>query len=127
MIIGLIDAYKVTKDRYLKSIEKCLFFIKENMRNGNKLFACFHDSPSIDGYLDDYSFFCLACLEYLKIKWDKEIIELALQTADKALELFLDRDNGDSFFIKRKPDLIFKPKSYLMNQCRLVTVFLLTY
>tara|TARA_B100002052_G_scaffold134203_1_gene123244 strand:- start:318 stop:2300 length:1983 start_codon:yes stop_codon:yes gene_type:complete len=112
MIIGLIDAYKITnEDKYLKSAEKCLFFIKENMRNGDKLLACFHDSPSIDGYLDDYSFFCLACLEYLKIKWDKQIIELVLQTADKALELFLDRDNGGFFFSSSENlDLIFKPK-----------------
>ena len=49
--------------------EKCLLFIKDNMRKGNKLLACYHDEASIDGYLDDYAFFSLACLEFLKIKW----------------------------------------------------------
>ena len=112
MVIGLIDAFRVSQDeKYLDAGERCLLFIKDNMRKGNKLLACYHDEASIDGYLDDYAFFSLACLEFLKIKWNKEMFSLIINTVNEALDLFSDRENGGFFFSsKDNTDLIFNPK-----------------
>ena len=33
----------------------------------NKLYACYHDEPCFDAYLDDYALLAKSCIEFLKI------------------------------------------------------------
>ena len=63
------------------------------MWKDNKLYACYHDKPQFDGYLDDYAFLSKACLDLLRINWDNDEYIFLIQLVDKVLENFQDKDN----------------------------------
>jgi hypothetical protein len=82
-IIGLLNAYKLTNNmKYFTSARKCFDFIKENMWVDGKLYACFHDNPCFDAYLDDFAFLAKSCIEFLKINWNEDDFSFLKELSD---------------------------------------------
>ena len=114
-ISGLIAAYKLTNNElYYKSAKKSYIFIKEKMWKNHTLYACYHDTPQFDGYLDDYAFLAKACLDLLRIDWNNDEYIFLIQLVDKVLNDFQDKKNGGFYFSSiNQKDLIYRPKSFM--------------
>ncbi len=114
-IIGLLNAYKVDKnDKYYNSARRCFEFIKENMWKKNKLYACYHDKPCFDAYLDDYALLAKSCIEFLKIDWKNQDFNFLIKLIDNILCKFQDEINGGFYFTSADHEkLIYRPKSYM--------------
>ena len=114
-ISGLIAAYKLTNNElYYESAKKSYVFIKEKMWENHTLYACYHDTPQFDGYLDDYAFLAKACLDLLRIDWDNDEYIFLIQLVDKVLNDFQDKKNGGFYFSSiNQKDLIYRPKSFM--------------
>jgi len=114
-ISGLIAAYKLTNNElYYKSAKKSYTFIKEKMWKNHTLYACYHDTPQFDGYLDDYAFLAKACLDLLRIDWNNDEYIFLIQLVDKVLNDFQDKKNGGFYFSSiNQKDLIYRPKSFM--------------
>jgi uncharacterized protein YyaL (SSP411 family) len=115
LMIGLINAYKVTGDNnYYNSAKKCFDFIKNNMWVNNKLYACYHDKPCFNAYLDDYAFLSKACIEFLKIDWNEKDFSFLESLTDTLLDSFQDKENGGFYYTSdTHEELIYRPKSYM--------------
>jgi len=114
MIKGLLDTYKITNEmKYFESASRSFEFIKNNLWDGNVLYACFHEQPEFSGYLDDYAFLSDVCIEFLKLQWDQEIYTFLLSLVNTCEQNFLDKENGGFFFSSvLNKDLIYRPKLY---------------
>ena len=114
-IIGLLNAYKLEgKEKYYQSSRKCFDFIKKNMWRKNKLYACYHDEPCFDAYLDDYALLAKSCIEFLKIDWKIEDFNFLIELVDNLLDKFQDKINGGFYFTSSDHEkLIYRPKSYM--------------
>jgi uncharacterized protein YyaL (SSP411 family) len=115
VIEGMINAYKVTENKdYLISARKSFDFIKNNMWQDDKLYACYHDKACFNAYLDDYAFLSRACLEILKIEWDNSYFDFLIKTTDVLINDFQDKENGGFYFTSdNHEELIYRPKSYM--------------
>ncbi len=115
VIEGMINAYKVTENKdYLVSAKKSFDFIKNNMWQDGKLYACYHDKACFNAYLDDYAFLSRACLEILKIEWDDSNFEYLIKITDVLVKDFQDIENGGFYFTSdNHEELIYRPKSYM--------------
>ena len=115
LMLGLINAYKVTGDNnYYDSAKKCFDFIKNNMWVNNKLYACYHDKPCFNAYLDDYAFLSKACIEFLKIDWNEKDFSFLESLTDTLLDSFQDKENGGFYYTSdTHEELIYRPKSYM--------------
>ena len=115
VIEGMINAYKVTENKdYLVSAKKSFDFIKNNMWQDGKLYACYHDKACFNAYLDDYAFLSRACLEILKIEWDDSNFEYLIKITDVLVKEFQDIENGGFYFTSdNHEELIYRPKSYM--------------
>ena len=115
VIEGMINAYKVTENKdYLISARKSFDFIKNNMWQDNKLYACYHDKACFNAYLDDYAFLSRACLEILKIEWDNSYFDFLIKITDVLINDFQDKENGGFYFTSdNHEELIYRPKSYM--------------
>ena len=115
LMLGLINAYKVTgNNNYYDSAKKCFDFIKNNMWVNNKLYACYHDKPCFNAYLDDYAFLSKACIEFLKIDWNEEDFSFLESLTDTLLDSFQDKENGGFYYTSdTHEELIYRPKSYM--------------
>jgi len=115
LMLGLINAYKVTGDNnYYNSAKKCFDFIKNNMWVNNKLYACYHDKPCFNAYLDDYAFLSKACIEFLKIDWNEKDFSFLESLTDTLLGSFQDKENGGFYYTSdTHEELIYRPKSYM--------------
>jgi len=111
----MINAYKVTENKdYLVSAKKSFDFIKNNMWQDGKLYACYHDKACFNAYLDDYAFLSRACLEILKIEWDDSNFEYLIKITDVLVKEFQDIENGGFYFTSdNHEELIYRPKSYM--------------
>ena len=115
VIEGMINAYKVTENKdYLISARKSFDFIKNNMWQDDKLYACYHDKACFNAYLDDYAFLSRACLEILKIEWDNSYLDFLIKPTDVLINDFQDKENGGFYFTSdNHEELIYRPKSYM--------------
>ena len=115
VIEGMINAYKVTENKdYLISARKSFDFIKNNMWQDDKLYACYHDKACFNAYLDDYAFLSRACLEILKIEWDNSYFDFLIKITDVLINDFQDKENGGFYFTSdNHEELIYRPKSYM--------------
>ena len=115
LMLGLINAYKITgNNNYYNSAKKCFDFIKNNMWINNKLYACYHDKPYFNAYLDDYAFLSKACIEFLKIDWNEKDFRFLESLTDILLDDFQDKENGGFYYTSdTHEELIYRPKSYM--------------
>ena len=115
LMLGLINAYKITgNNNYYNSAKKCFDFIKNNMWVNNKLYACYHDKPCFNAYLDDYAFLSKACIEFLKIDWNEKDFSFLESLTDTLLGNFQDKENGGFYYTSdTHEELIYRPKSYM--------------
>ena len=115
VIEGMINAYKVTENKdYLISARKSFDFIKNNMWQDDKLYACYHDKAYFNAYLDDYAFLSRACLEILKIDWNNSYFDFLIKITDVLINDFQDKENGGFYFTSdNHEELIYRPKSYM--------------
>ena len=84
------------------------------MWQGDNLYACYHDKPCFNAYLDDYAFLSRACMEILKVEWDDSNLEFLIKITDILIKDFQDIENGGFFFTSdNHEELIYRPKSYM--------------
>ena len=115
LMIGLINAYKITgNNNYYNSAKKCFDFIRNNMWVNNKLYACYHDKPYFNAYLDDYAFLSKACIEFLKIDWNEKDFSFLENLTDSLINNFQDKENGGFYYTSdTHEELIYRHKSYM--------------
>ena len=115
LMTGLINAYKITgNNNYYNSAKKCFDFIRNNMWVNNKLYACYHDKPYFNAYLDDYAFLSKACIEFLKIDWNEKDFSFLENLTDSLINNFQDKENGGFYYTSdTHEELIYRPKSYM--------------
>jgi len=115
LMLGLINAYKITgNNNYYNSAKKCFNFIRNNMWVNNKLYACYHDKPYFNAYLDDYAFLSKACIEFLKIDWNEKDFSFLENLTDSLINNFQDKENGGFYYTSdTHEELIYRPKSYM--------------
>ncbi|MFT4516778.1 MAG: hypothetical protein ACI93D_000335 [Gammaproteobacteria bacterium] len=115
LMLGLINAYKVTGNyNYYDSAKKCFDFIKNYMYVNDKLYACYHDKPCFNAYLDDYAFLSKACIEFLKTDWNEKDFNFLESLTNTLLDNFQDKDNGGFYYTSdTHEELIYRPKSYM--------------
>ncbi len=93
-------AQALGEDRYLEAAVGAAKFVQERLWDANRkvLLRRFRDGESaIDGFLDDYAAVALAFLDLYETRFNAEDLRFALTLADRALELFEDRENGGFF------------------------------
>ena len=79
-----------------------------------KLYACFHDNPCFDAYLDDFAFLAKSCIEFLKINWNEDDFSFLKELSDNISKNFEDKINGGFYFTSiNHEELIYRPKSYM--------------
>ena len=115
LMTGLINAYKITgNNNYYNSAKKCFDFIRNNMWVNNKLYACYHDKPYFNAYLDDYAFLSKACIEFLKVEWNEKDFSFLENLTDSLINNFQDKENGGFYYTSdTHEELIYRPKSYM--------------
>ncbi len=114
MVTALAKGYRVTcNHKYLDAARNCISFIEKNMLNGTRLLRTFRDNtPKIDGYLEDYSYFANALLDVFEVYPDPTYLKLAERLGMHLLDHFWDK-NTASFFMTSDTheQLIIRPKS----------------
>jgi uncharacterized protein YyaL (SSP411 family) len=93
-------AQALGEDRYADAARGAAKFLRDRLWDGSRrvLLRRFRDGESaIDGFLDDYAFSILAFLDLYETCFEPEDFRFAVELAERALELFEDRENGGFF------------------------------
>lgn len=100
MITGFLRGYRVTRNTdFLKAAENCIKFIEEKMVKNGELLHTYKDGQAkLRAYLDDYTYFVNALLDYFEAKPTKKYLDLAVHYADYLLEHFWDENEKNFFF-----------------------------
>ena len=88
------------ESRYLDAAAAAAKFLQTHLWDQSRkvLLRRFRDGESaIDGFLDDYAFTILAFLDLYETRFEPTDFQFALTLAERALELFEDRENGGFF------------------------------
>jgi uncharacterized protein YyaL (SSP411 family) len=86
--------------RLAEAAQGAAVFIRRNLFDESRqvLLRRFRDGQAaVDGFLDDYGFFILALLDLYETTFDAGDLRFAIQLAERAIELFEDRQNGGFF------------------------------
>jgi uncharacterized protein YyaL (SSP411 family) len=113
MIKGMaITARYLHEEHYLQSAQQAVDFIRDNMLDGDRLFATYKDGQArLMAYLDDYAFLLDAVIELLQARWRTADLQLAIQLADALLQHFEDKQNGGFYFTAHDHEALFhRPK-----------------
>jgi uncharacterized protein YyaL (SSP411 family) len=107
MISAFAKGEQVLGDkRYGDAAERAIQFILKNLYNANHgtLLRRYRDGEAaIAGFLDDYAFFANALLDWYETRFETYYLELAIQIADRMVELFEDTEHG-AFFSSAEGD-----------------------
>ncbi len=90
----------VDEPRYADAARGAASFIRQRLwddQRGVLLRRYRDDESKIDGFLDDYAFFINALLDLYETTFDPEDFAFAARLAERAMELFEDKDNGGFF------------------------------
>jgi uncharacterized protein YyaL (SSP411 family) len=100
MITAFIKGYRITDDReFLKCAENCITFIEDKLTKNGELLHTYKDGQSkLRAYLDDYSYFINALLDYFEANPIKKYLDLAVFYADYLLDHFWDEHQKNFFF-----------------------------
>ncbi len=112
-IKGMIKAgIRLGEPAWTESAFRAIDFIRDNMMDGDRLYATWRDgTPRYGGYLDDYATLLDALLTALSARWREADIRLAKSLADILLVDFYDNVHGGFYFTPHHhEELIFRPK-----------------
>lgn len=100
MITAFAKGHRITNEKkYLDAAENCIEFIESNLVKDGKLLRTYKDGKAkIQGYLDDYSFFCAALLDVFEINPESKYLVRAQEIANYLIEHFWDSENN-SFYM----------------------------
>jgi uncharacterized protein len=93
-------AQALGEDRYADAAAAAAKFLRDRLWDEERsvLLRRFRDGESaIDGFLDDYAFSILAFLDLYETRFEPADFEFALRLAERAVELFADREDGGFF------------------------------
>jgi hypothetical protein len=85
------------EDRYLEAAAGAARFLRERLWDESRsvLRRRFRDGEAaIDGFLDDYAAAAIAFLDLYETRFDPSDFQFAVRLAERAMELFEDRENG---------------------------------
>jgi len=99
MLAALAETGRIFDDPYYIEIaEKNVTFFQDNMWKNNRFFHTYKDNKaSVDGLLEDYTFFTLGLIELYKATGNNKHIEWAKQIFEQTINLFHDDENGAFF------------------------------
>lgn len=115
VIKGLAAAGMVFgRDSYIRAADKALDFIREQLWDGERLFAVHKDGKSrFNAYLDDYAFLLDAILHLLQARWRDGDLAFAIQLAECLLQNFADESGGGFYFTSHDHEqLLQRPKNF---------------
>ena len=93
-------AQALGEDRYADAARAAAKFVRDRLWDESRgvLMRRFRDGESaIDGFLDDYAFSILAFLDLYETCFEAADFQFAVRLAERAMELFEDRENGGFF------------------------------
>lgn len=110
------SSVELNRKDYLSSACDSFNFIKENMiKKDWSLYHCYRNKiVSIDGMIDDYSFFTKACVDLYEATLDCTYLEIAHKVCEKMINLFWDQERGSFFATSlNSNDVIVRQKNLL--------------
>ncbi len=113
MIKGFLDAYRTFGDQqFLDSALDCARFLEKNMiRHDHSIYRNYkNDTPSVDGFLDDYALLSQAFIELYQLSFDIHWLELGRDLADYVLAHFSDHETGLFFYTSDISEKLFARK-----------------
>ncbi len=93
-------AQVLDEPRYTEAARAAANFIRRNLWDSGRrvLLRRYRDGESaIDGFLDDYANFIIALLDLYETAFESHDLKFATELAERAIELFEDRENGGFF------------------------------
>ena len=100
MISAFVKGYRVTGEPdFIKSAQNCIEFIESKLTQDGDLLHTYKDGQAkLRAYLDDYSYFVSALLDYFETVPSKKYLELAVYYANYLLDHFWDESHKNFFF-----------------------------
>jgi uncharacterized protein len=115
MLKGLVDAYRTfDNEDFLKLAEANAIFLKDKMRDGNKLYHSYKKGKaSIEGYLEDYAFVIDGYIALYEAGFNEQWLREAEKLCGYAMknfydpeeEMFFFTDNNSQKLIARKKEI----------------------
>ena len=116
-ISSLSKMYRATLDNdFIELAIKANSFIEANMaQSDNLFFHCYRGGKvSIDGFLDDYSFYTKSLIDLYESTLNPEYLNKAITCCNSMIDIFWDDENGLFFLAKEdSKDLIVRQKNLL--------------
>jgi uncharacterized protein len=101
MISAFAKGYAVTNDvKYLEAAKDASKFIEAKLTSADgRLKRTFKDGKSkLNGYLDDYAFYCGGLLDLFAVDSEQEYLDKAIKYTDFMIQHFWDEKEGNLFF-----------------------------
>ncbi|MDE1769041.1 MAG: thioredoxin domain-containing protein [Thaumarchaeota archaeon] len=100
MVSAFVKGYRVTGEPdFIKSAQNCIEFIENKLTKDGELLHTYKDGQAkLRAYLDDYSYFVSALLDYFETRPSKKYLDLAVYYADYLLDHFWDESSKNFFF-----------------------------
>ena len=95
---------------WLSTAQRCADFIREQLFDGDTLYATWQGEARFPAYLDDYANLIDALTTLLATDWRECDAAFARQLTDIALERFADPEDGGFFFTDSTDELFHRPK-----------------
>ena len=117
MISSLSKMYRATLDSdFIEVAMKANSFIESNMtQSSDQFFHCYRSGKaSIDGFLDDYSFYTKSLIDLYESTLNPQYLKKAIAYCNAMIDMFWDDENGLFFLAKEdSKDLIVRQKNLL--------------
>ena len=117
MISSLSKMYRATLDSdFIEVAMKANSFIESNMaQSSDEFFHCYRSGKaSIDGFLDDYSFYTKSLIDLYESTLNPQYLKKAITCCNAMIDIFWDNENGLFFLAKEdSKDLIVRQKNLL--------------
>ncbi len=95
---------------WLLAAQRCTDFLREQLFDGETLYATWQGQARFPAYLDDYANLLDALTVLLSISWRECDAAFATTLADMALQRFSDQENGGFYFTDSGDELFHRPK-----------------
>ena len=117
MLKGLIDAYRAfDEESFLKLAEANAVFLRDKMREGNKLYHSYKKGrATIDGYLEDYAFVIDGYIALYEADFNEAWLREAERLCDYAMKNFYDKDEEIFFFTDNNSEKLIARKKEIFD------------